>query len=92
MDNFRLIKATNMKNQVFNETGPGLKDKQCKCEQIMSELQNMNQGNKRDISILSIKTPRLLAEEVDNPDDYYAMHARMDEYRSKKFSYIGRKP
>ena len=79
---YRLIKATSVSNQIFNEAGPGLKEMQWKCEQIMSELQNMNQDNKRDNSVLSDKMLKLLAEEVDSESDYHAMHERMDELQA----------
>ena len=82
MKTYRLIKATNVSNQIFNEAGPGLKEMQWKCEQMMSELQNMNQDNKRDNSVLSDKMLKLLAEEVDSESDYHAMHERMDELRA----------
>jgi hypothetical protein len=47
----------------------------------------MNQGNKRDISILSNKALRLLAEEVDN-----LMTTTWMNTGQITLSYIGRKP
>lgn len=82
MHNYRIIKATNLRNQICNEAGPGLKEVQLKCEQIMSKLQNMNQDNQRDTTVLSNTMMKLLAEEADTDNDYHAMHALMEEYRA----------
>ena len=88
MRNHRIVGAENVQGQIFNEAGPYFKQMEWCSERAMAELESIYNGNTRDATRLSDTMFRMLAEEVEDPDDpkpnldYKAMHKRMDEIRS----------
>jgi hypothetical protein len=85
MRKFRTVRAENVQSQIFNEAGPHFKQMEWCSERAMLELESMFNDNIRDATGLSDTMLRILAEEVEDPDnlkpnpDYDAMYNRLDE-------------